>query len=298
MPFALPSSSARRQRLCAPQMATSFRKSSAPSGALLDYLGSSPIPALVLSWDDPLGTTPLLTNFACRQLLRGKSLSECVTREGDGALRAWLHSYTHGMDMRKSRSSFGSSRAGRSLDGSDATLEPETTSTEEIELELRTSVNQQERSMTVKWTRATTSTATHLYIVLTGLIVIPASRLASTSLSWSVSSGNSDSSSIVSNTSSLASNTFSETEDHARKLGVVSVARQARPLEERLRELELLTDFSACGLARLDLEGRVMWGMSLSFRCAADHSVNDGWYNINGHDRNASLDEWPSTLCR
>lgn len=62
---------------------------------------------------------------------------------------------------------------------------------------------------------------------------------------------------------------------------VISPAREARPIEERLAELEVLANFSAVGLARLDMHGRVLY-------------VNDAWYRINGLDRSFSLDDWPS----
>lgn len=98
------------------------------------------------------------------------------------------------------------------------------TNTQDVELDLILGTVEADtwRLLTVRWRRSFAPEGEGRIVVLTALI-FPPTRLAGASL---VSPS------------------------------VVVPAREARPIEERLRELELLTDCSAVGLARLDLEVR------------------------------------------
>jgi PAS domain-containing protein len=63
----------------------------------------------------------------------------------------------------------------------------------------------------------------------------------------------------------------------------VATPRNSDAQEERAGELELLTDFSSVGIARMDLQGRIRW-------------VNEAWWNILGLDRSLSPDNWEQII--
>ena len=216
---------------------------------LFEYLQSSPLPILVVNLHDPF-SKPILLNDSFKVLTKGmgEDLLSVIHQESEGELRKWLSGG-------KEETMGGSTENYSSEEGKIQVAEFHALDSTELQMELKTSPNAFEKLPLVNWRRKTIPDGSNSFIILTGLLVVPPPRVPLPAYHSSHSSASSSTSSLLSYSEGGRINT--------RRPSIPSVARQARPIEERLRELELLTEFSMVGLARLDLQGRIIWGESL-----------------------------------
>lgn len=197
-----------------------------PTTPLLSYLTTSPLPTLVFRLRSDLSTAALLSNFALSQLTHGKDLFDCLSPTASAAFRNWSRAPRpprHLSPIPPFPIAFDSHP------GPPPNTDPGTADDDlELDLHLGNDDDKTARVMTVFWRRSFALDAGDELIIVTAL-AFPPRRLSRLSGSDALDS---------------------------MKREVITVPKEERSVEERLRELELLTECSAVGLARVDLEVR------------------------------------------
>lgn len=201
------------------------------SSPLLDYLRTSPLPTVVLSLS--LGpTTTVLSNFALAQLTRGETLFNCLSPTATAALESWVRDPSHHFSASPSPAPRNSPTPPSTPSNDPSSPNPN----DDLELDLHLrGADGTTRVMAVFWRIAFANAGGQDLVILTALAFPPRrlSRMSGSPILDAVSRN------------------------------VVTPKREERSVEERLTELELLTDCSAVGLARLDLEVRYLLGVGV-----------------------------------
>ncbi|KAM0747726.1 hypothetical protein T439DRAFT_328383 [Meredithblackwellia eburnea MCA 4105] len=227
---------------------------------LIDYLRTSPLPTLVLPLILPshfhhnILPTPILSNFALAQLAGGKHLYDCLSPAAVSLLLTWLYQ----PPSPSSSPPINYTTSGPVLPSSQApTIDPSTPDSDiSIDLHLGTPQENNQRVMTVFW-RKSQATEAGLDLTIITALAFPPRRLSRLT-------GDGQLDSLVRNV-------------------VAQDVPDERSDREKLNEYEMLADCSAVGLARLDLEGRVVW-------------VNSSWLEITEHEDGVPLAEWSRCL--